>query len=183
MKKITVSLSILLFTAAFTTLKNIAADGIIRHDTEIEKYKDLGSRTEYDCVGRYAISEESTDYAVGVLIAPKWVLTASHFVHKPSVWKFGEHFYKTKRIIKHPDLKPNDEETQWDGRDMALVELDRAVPHIEPAKRYYGERGTWKYHYKNWLWLYRKWKCWTFTSKGTAETWRAKCCGCHWRNL
>lgn len=114
--------------------------GIIRHDVDIEKYKKLGNRTEFNCVGRYSESKESKDYAVGVLIAPKWVLTAAHFVQDSSVWRFGDHFYKTKRVIRHPKLKPNAEETQWIGFDMALLELEHAVKDIKPAVRYYGDK-------------------------------------------
>ncbi len=115
-------------------------NGIIRHDTELTKYREIGNRAEFDCVGRYAESVESTDYAVGVLIAPKWVLTAQHFVKDTSVWKFGDAFYKTKRIIRHPEIKPNAQETQWTGRDMALVELEAPVLNIAPARRYYGAK-------------------------------------------
>jgi len=114
--------------------------GIIRHDIVIEKYRELGNRTEFNCVGRYSESEESKDYAVGVLVAPKWVLTAAHFVQDSSVWKFGDNFYQTKRIIKHPKLKPNAQETQWFGCDMALVELGHAVQDVKPAVRYYGDK-------------------------------------------
>ena len=113
-------------------------EGMIRHDSDIQKYRDLGNRFEYKCVGRYAVSEDSKDFAAGVLIAPKWVLTAAHFVQSPSVWKFGNSYYKTKRIIKHPNLKPDAQETQWNGWDMALIELEHPVLDIKPALRYRG---------------------------------------------
>ncbi|MDB4292402.1 trypsin-like serine protease [Maribacter sp.] len=112
--------------------------GMIRHDVDIDKYREIGRQPEFKCVGRYAISETSEDYAVGVLISSKWVLTAAHFVQDSSVWKFGGHFYRTKRIIKHPKLLPNAEETQWNGWDMALVELENHVLNVKPAERYRG---------------------------------------------
>lgn len=139
--KITAILTILLLTTAATLPLIVKeADGIIRHNTPIEKYIELGSKPEFNCVGRYSESEESRDYAVGVLIAPKWVLTAAHFVQGTSFWKFGDKFYKTKRIIKHPELKPDAEEAQWEGCDMALIELDEPVFDVVPANRYYGDK-------------------------------------------
>lgn len=131
---------LLLITAASLPLFDYHPDGIIRHDTELEKYIELGNRPDFNCVGRYSESVESPDYAVGVLIAPKWVLTAQHFVQDSSVWKFGDTFYKTKRVIKHPEIKPDSEETQWNGWDMALIELAEPVLDIVPATRYYGDK-------------------------------------------
>lgn len=112
--------------------------GMIRHDVDIEKYRQKGKQPKFDCVGRYSISETEADYAVGVLISSQWVLTAAHFVQDSSVWKFGNNFYQTKRIVRHPKLKPNAEETQWNGWDMALVELETPVLNIKPAERYRG---------------------------------------------
>lgn len=132
-------LLILLLTTAFALPKlNLTADGIIRHDEKIQKYKELGLKPTYSSVGRYSVSESVTDYAVGVLIAPNWVLTAAHFVQDSSVWKFGNGFYQTEKVIKHPKLTPDAQETQWNGWDMALVKLKKPVSDIKPAKRYYG---------------------------------------------
>lgn len=130
-------LAIIVAISSFNT-PELKLLGMIRHDTDIQRYRDLGKLPEFDCVGRYAVTEESTDYAVGVLIAPRWVLTAAHFVEDSSVWKFGDHFYQTKQIIKHPELVPDATETQWDGWDMALVELEKPVLDVKPAVRYRG---------------------------------------------
>ena len=110
--------------------------GIIRHDTDIEKYREMGARPEFECLGRYSVSEASQDFAAGVLVSPTWVLTAAHFVEDSSVWMFGGAFYETKRIIKHPKLLPGAEEAQWDGWDMALVELRSPVTNVKPANCY-----------------------------------------------
>lgn len=72
MKNIWTLLTIPALTAFAIPGKNYIADGIIRHDTEIEEYIELGSQSKYQSVGRYSISENSTDYAVGVLIAKNW---------------------------------------------------------------------------------------------------------------
>ncbi|MEL6538152.1 MAG: trypsin-like serine protease [Bacteroidota bacterium] len=114
---------------------------LIRHDTDISEYRKIASQPQFDCVGRYASSEESEDYAVGVLIAKDWVLTASHFVEDSSVWFFGGEYYRTQKIFRHPtlDLLPDDRPAQWDGVDLALIKLDRNVKGVRPAVLYQGE--------------------------------------------
>lgn len=114
--------------------------GVIRHDKSIDKYREMGKRSQFNCVGRYSLYKTKEEYAVGVLVAPQWVLTAAHFVQEASVWKFGDNFYRTKTVIKHPKLPANAEEAQWDGWDMALVELESPVLDIEPAERYRGNK-------------------------------------------
>jgi hypothetical protein len=116
----------------------LCTSGIIRHDKSIHTYKEIGSRKAFNAVGRYATLKDTASYAAGVLIAPQWVLTAAHFVEDSSVWLFGNQYYKTRSIIKHPKLKANATEAQWNGWDMALVELDRPVSGITPAIRYRG---------------------------------------------
>jgi hypothetical protein len=41
-------------------------------------------------------------------------------------------------VIKHAKLEANATEAQWNGWDMALVELEKPVPDITPAVRYRG---------------------------------------------
>lgn len=129
---------VLVIGAVLVSLGSIPYFGMIRHDVDIKKYRELGARPDFDCVGRYSVSETDKNYAAGVLVSSHWVLTAAHFVSDSSVWKFGTTYYGTKRVVRHPDLKPDDQETQWTGRDMALVELKKPVLDIKPAERYCG---------------------------------------------
>jgi len=116
----------------------ISPQGMIRHDVEVERYRELGKQNDFLSVGRYATAVDSKNYAAGVLIAPTWVITAAHFVADTSVWTFGENTYRTKRVIRHPKLTPGAAETQWTGWDLALVELEQPVSNVVPASRYYG---------------------------------------------
>jgi len=137
MKKLSI-ITILALSYTFSSFESTNFFGIIRHDVDINRYREIGEQADYECVGRYSVSESTEDYAVGVLVTPKWVLTAAHFGRDTSVWKFGNKYYQTKRIVKHPKLKPDAEETQWNGWDMALVELGSPVLDIKPGKRYRG---------------------------------------------
>ncbi len=123
-------------TVIILTMSLIFTSGIIRHDKSIDKYIEIGMSHKFDCVGRYSTTKDTSDYAAGVLISPKWVLTASHFVEDSSLWKFGNKYYKTKRIIKNPKLLPDATELQWNGWDLALIELEKPVLDIQPAIRY-----------------------------------------------
>lgn len=125
-------------TAFVLSISLLTMSGIIRHDQDRQKYIEIGMSPEFDCVGRYSTIKDTTDYAAGVLIAQNWVLTASHFVEDSSLWKFGNKYYKTKRIIKNPKLLPDASELQWNGWDLALIELEKPVMNIKPAIRYRG---------------------------------------------
>jgi hypothetical protein len=113
--------------------------GVLRHDVDVEKYRELGRRQEFASVGRYSPSRNSDDYAAGVLVAPGWVLTAAHFPEVGGVWLFGNDFYSAKRIVRHPRLVSGAEEQQWTGWDLALIELERPVSGVRPATRYQGD--------------------------------------------
>ena len=128
----------ILVKAFILTMSLILTSGIIRHDKNIQKYVGIGMSPQFECVGRYSTTKDTTDYAAGVLIAQNWVLTASHFVEDSSSWKFGNKFYKTKRIIKNPKLLPDATELQWNGWDLALIELEQSVLDVQPAIRYRG---------------------------------------------
>lgn len=112
--------------------------GIIRHDVNIEKYRELGKQPKFECVARYSINDSIEDYATGVLVSPSWVLTAGHFLQDSSVWFIGGQYYKSKRTIKHPLFKSKfpERKHQFDGWDMALVQLEVPVLNVKPAIRH-----------------------------------------------
>jgi Trypsin len=134
--KLIVLLISLLFMNSVSVKNNVM--GMIRHDVDIERYRDLGRRPEFSCVGRYSSTVTNDDYAAGVLIADRWVLTASHFIGDTSVWMFGDKYYNSKRTVIHPRIKPGASERQWTGWDLALIELTQPVINVKPASRYYG---------------------------------------------
>lgn len=129
-------LTCLIFMNSMSVKNKVA--GMIRHDVDIERYRELGRKPEFSCVGRYSSTVTSDDYAAGVLITERWVLTASHFIGDSSVWMFGDKYYKSKRTIKHPKLEPGATERQWTGWDLVLIELTAPVTNVKPASRYYG---------------------------------------------
>jgi hypothetical protein len=130
------SLICLLFANPASVTDNIT--GMIRHDIGIERYRELGRRPEFSCVGRYSSTVTSNDYAAGVLINERWVLTASHFIGDCSIWMFGNKYYASHRTVLHPKIEPGTVERQWTGFDLALVELTEPVLNVKPASRYYG---------------------------------------------
>lgn len=132
------SIGLLTCLLCMTSMDVNKVTGIIRHDVDIERYRELGRMPQFDCVGRYSSTVTSDDYAAGVLIADRWVLTASHFIGDSSAWMFGDKYYKSKRTILHPKLEPGASERQWTGWDLALIELTTPVTNVKPAKRYYG---------------------------------------------
>ncbi len=135
MKLFSLLISLLFINSVSVTNK---ITGIIRHDVDIERYRDLGRRPEFSCVGRYSSTVTNDDYAAGVLIADRWVLTASHFIGDSSVWMFGDKYYKSKRTVVHPKIESGASERQWTGWDLALIELKEPVTNVKPASRYYG---------------------------------------------
>lgn len=138
MKEI-VAIAIALSAGAHFIAGNVERSGVIRHDVDVSRYRELGAQPAFNSIGRYSPLDDSTDWAAGVLVAPRWVLTAAHFPQQASQWTFGGTAYRSVRIVRNPHLEPNSTEQQWTGWDLALVELEQPVAGVQPAERYRGQ--------------------------------------------
>lgn len=120
---------------AFLPVENPAI--VIRHDRPDSAYVALGTR--------YAdVLAHVEERAEGTVIAPRWVLTAAHVVESlgpfdgaPRV-TIGGTRYGVEKILIHPDW-----EGGWDdfmsNHDLALLKLERPVPHVRPIRLYRGD--------------------------------------------
>lgn len=126
------SLTVTMMTVAFVSPASSIAI-VIRHDRADELY--IKRATGYECV-------VSVGNAHGTLIAPDWILTAAHtvvglnpFTNRMTI---GGNPNGIRRLVMHPTwsggLPPGYAELEW--VDMALIQLDRPVPHIIPARLY-----------------------------------------------
>ena len=99
---------------------------VIRHDKPAENY--LASKRDFPPL--------ATFYNIGVhgtLIAPEWVLTATHTVfclQKGQIIQVGEEFAEVQERYSHPSYKLGKK------NDLALIKLTKPVTSVEPAKLY-----------------------------------------------
>jgi hypothetical protein len=105
----------------------IAATMIITRDDVMDAaYRERGSRAEFASVVK--IVPDSGGIASGVLIAPRWVLTAAHVANARPADRFsievGGERIRVLRSVLHPDYagKAGFERAPF---DQALVELER----------------------------------------------------------
>jgi secreted trypsin-like serine protease len=105
---------------------------VLRKDVPIEKYLKYGKRPEFSCVGELINGQGSCD-GTCVLIANRFVLTAAHahslYENGTITCKFGERTYKVRHVIIHPRYNRK----TFYGPDLAVLELEDTVGHIEPA--------------------------------------------------
>lgn len=113
--------------AALTALP--AASILIRPDREDEEYRELATRypaaVALDAVG-----------GSGVLIAPRWILTAAHrgallIERKPAARiRIAGRSHEMQAVFVHPDWKPGGDS------DLALVFLREPAPGVESSPIY-----------------------------------------------
>lgn len=105
---------------------------LLRGDREDAEYLELATR--YPATAIFA-----DDGGQGVLIAPRWVLTAAHRAHPVKTPRKVHHVtiggkdYEVEKVFAHPDA------TGGGASDIALVLLKDAVRNIEPNRLYRGE--------------------------------------------
>jgi hypothetical protein len=149
MSYVRASWTAVLVAASISSILPLEA-GIIRHDRPVEKYQELGAAAQFQCVGEARLAREAGDRwrpsASAVLIAPQWVLTAGHVAGNAPLerqrYYFGGEEYRAIRRVMHPgvDIEAGSKRLAWatEGKDLALIQLDREVRDVQPAKRYRG---------------------------------------------
>jgi len=105
----------------------LPVDIIMRHDVEEEQYFELAEKTKGSFVRLNA--------GCGTFISDRWILTAAHVASVPQIGNevtINGVSYQFKNKIIHPSYR--------DGRsiqyDIALIELEKPVPGVEPAEIY-----------------------------------------------
>jgi hypothetical protein len=132
--------------------------GKARHDVPLSEYYALAGQSRFDCVGE--IIADKPNPGSGTLISNRYVLSAAHcFVESDDVkdsvlhngnmvifnkstnyraddpsrysFMFGDSLYRVVRISIHPGYL---EKATLKQCDVCILELDRPVMHITPAK-------------------------------------------------
>jgi Concanavalin A-like lectin/glucanases superfamily/Trypsin len=111
-----------------------------RHDVSDDEYVQLANN--YPSVGRFT---NGFSNGSGVLIAPRWVLMASHnlmFQTAPFAFEIGGEVYRIDWSRRHFAALPHPYAAS-SNHDIALAHLERPVKNVTPAKLYYenGELG------------------------------------------
>ncbi|HJQ35618.1 MAG TPA: trypsin-like serine protease [Thermoanaerobaculia bacterium] len=103
---------------------------MIRHDRSDADYVRLGAR--------YPAVASVQKIAEGVLVAPRWVLTAAHVGSElspaGSFVEIAGQRVRVDAIVIHPEYFPEERS----AHDLALLHLERAVDGITPAAPYAG---------------------------------------------
>jgi len=105
----------------------------IRDDVADSQYTTLGASSDFDCVGTLVGGLYT---GCGILIAPDWILTASHLLLLSSSETFtiGGNSYTSSTFYRDPAW----DGTGTDGGDFALIHLSTPVTNVTPATLYTG---------------------------------------------
>lgn len=102
-------------------------DIVMRHDVDESKYLELAEK--------YSGSAIRLNAGCGTFIRPNWIITAAHVAVVPQIGNdvtVNGVKYQIKQKVIHPEFR--------EGRsiryDIALLELEKAVPGVELAKVY-----------------------------------------------
>ncbi|HMB89639.1 MAG TPA: serine hydrolase [Rhodothermales bacterium] len=124
---------LLLITALLVTpVLAMAHPIIIRHDREDSAYRDLGARYAGALCEVRVEDGQGVRVALGILIAPRWVLTAAHVAQgmQPGhAIRFDGQDYPVARMTLQP---------KWEGQehDLALIYLQTPVAGAQPLPLY-----------------------------------------------
>lgn len=105
--------------------------GIVRNDVPIIQYLNFARQPAFDCVTPVLMPDKEI-LASGILIAPRYVLTAGHSFksEKDTVYcKFNQKIYAVNSIVIHDSFKRSEK----NGTDLAILELAEPVTNIAPA--------------------------------------------------
>ena len=106
-----------------------------RHDVPDERYREKAR--DYPEVGRFSFGSDK-DFGSAVLIAPQWILLASHnliFQQGPLAVEFGDSRYEVDWHVRHFAELPQPNSAHF-TLDIALCHLARPVKDVVPAVLY-----------------------------------------------
>ena len=133
MKKVSALLALGVFILLVSTSTVFAVSRL--HDVGDNDYLRLAD--DYPSVGRFINGFSSGS---GVLVAPQWVLTASHnlmFQTAPVAFEIGGEVYRIEWSKRHFARLPHPYAASF-NYDIALVHLDTPVRNVSPAQLYVG---------------------------------------------